>query len=251
MKNLRWRLLIDPPGSPARNMAVDEALLRTADEDAERHVPVLRFYQWSPSALSIGYGQRAAEFDLGAIGPQGCGFVRRPTGGGAIFHHEELTFSFVASAVTGDVPRDTRKVYRLVNEGLIAGLKEMGADVQERGCEGEGDPVAAFCSRRVAAFDLVRGGRKLVGAAQRWTKRVVLEHGFVPLEPNPVTSDELSLREILGRRVGSEEAVAAMRAGFVTALGVELVEGTLRGEEARRAEELTLQYAGDEWNRRR
>jgi len=232
-------------------MAVDEALLRVADAESERQVPVLRFYQWSPSALSIGYGQRAAEFELDAMGPQKCGFVRRLTGGGAIFHHEELTFSLVASVVTGDVPRDTRKVYRLVNEGLIAGLKELGADVQERGCEGEGDPGASFCSRRVAPFDLVRAGRKLVGAAQRWTKRVVLEHGFVPLEPNPVTSDELSLSELLGRPVSFEETVDAIRTGFESALGVELVEGVLTTSEARRAEELTLQYAGDDWNRRR
>jgi lipoate-protein ligase A len=252
MKNRRWRLLIDGACPPARNMAVDEALLRAADESAETHCPVLRFYGWEPSSLSIGYGQRAAEFNLESLRRQGYGFVRRPTGGGAIFHHRELTFSWVASVVAGDVPSDTRQVYALLNRGLIAGLRELGVETRERGCgSGVGESHEAFCSNRVAPFDLVCGRRKLVGSAQRWTKRVVLEHGFVPLEPNPLTHNELSLEEVLGRAVGFAEAAAAMRRGFESALDVGLVQASLTVQEARRAEELTLQYQSDGWNLRR
>jgi lipoate-protein ligase A len=79
----------------------------------------------------------------------------------------------------------------------------------------------------------------------------VLEHGFVPLEPNPLTHNELSLEEVLGRAVGFAEAAAAMRRGFESALDVGLVQASLTVQEARRAEELTLQYQSDGWNLRR
>jgi lipoate-protein ligase A len=150
------------------------------------------------------------------------------------------------------VPTDTRQVYALLNRALIAGLKELGVETHERGCgTGVGDSHEPFCSNRVAPFDLVCRGRKLVGTAQRWTKRVVLEHGFVPLEPNPLTLNELSLEEVLGRAVGSAEAADAMRRGFQAALSVHLVEAGLTDQEARRADELTLQYQSDGWNLRR
>jgi lipoate-protein ligase A len=244
-----WRLLMDSPADAARNMAVDESILRAADAAPEHTAPTLRFYAWQPPAVSIGYAQSASEFDVAGLQQQGRGFVRRLTGGGALFHHEEFTFSWVASAAAGDVPLDTGGVYEWVNRGLVAGLGELGIEARPRGCgSGNREDLAAFCTVRKSPYDLVVGGQKLVGTAQRWTKRVVLEHGFVPLEPNPMTPEILCLRQLLGRLVPFGEVAQAMIRGFERALGCHLVPDGLRSEEVLRLPELTLKYSSREWN---
>ena len=253
METRQWRLFVDGPVHAARNMALDEALLRVADRHPETFQPTLRFYQWEPAAVTIGYGQRYTDFEVQEFRNQGYDFVRRPTGGGALFHSREITFSFVASVASGEAPRDLEQVYTKINRGLIAGLAELGIQAEQRGCPDGGAQTsqAAFCNYRLAASDVVVDGAKLIGAAQRWTKRAVLEHGFVPLEPNPMTPEVLSLHQLLGRPVAPDMAVRALRRGFETALGIRLVTDTLTLEESKRADELTLQYSADEWNRRR
>ncbi|MDP6505238.1 MAG: biotin/lipoate A/B protein ligase family protein [Planctomycetota bacterium] len=247
----RWRLLIDSPATAARNMAIDEAILRVADKHPQESRPTLRFYQWEPSAVSIGYGQRIAEFDLTQIRSNGYGFVRRVTGGGAIFHHREMTFSFVASVSEGDAPADTGKVYSMLNEGLVAGLKLAGADVRQRGCEDAcTNNTAAFCTVRTSPYDIVYQDKKLVGTSQRWTKRVVLEHGFIPLEPNPMTPEVLPLCEVIGHTISFSDLVDAMCSGFEDALDLDLVSGTMADEERKVAREFTEKYSSREWNER-
>jgi lipoate-protein ligase A len=249
--NSLWRLLIDGPSTAARNMAIDEAILRVADKHPEESKPTLRFYQWEPSAVSIGYGQRIAEFDLNDIRSNGYGFVRRVTGGGAIFHHHEMTFSFVASITDGDAPADTGKVYSMLNEGLVAGLKLAGADVRQRGCEDAcTNNTAAFCTTRTSPYDIVCQDRKLIGTSQRWTKRVVLEHGFIPLEPNPMTPEVLPLCDVIGHAISYTELADAMCKGFEDALDLELVSDSMTVEERKVTEEFTEKYSSKEWNER-
>ncbi|MBI2190359.1 MAG: lipoate--protein ligase family protein [Planctomycetes bacterium] len=253
MNRLTWRLLVDAPADAPRNMGVDEALLRQMDQADPQPQPTLRFYQWRPPAVSIGYAQRAASFHPEKLRQQGYGFVRRLTGGGAIFHHRELTYSFVASVLAGDVPQDTDRVYSLLNLGLVEGLRALGLESRPRGCQtacpkGEETP---FCTARASPYDLVASGHKLLGSAQRWTRRSVLQHGFLPLEPNPMTPEVLSLQDALGRPVSFSEAAEALRTGFVRALGVALRPGELLAEEAGRASDHAIQYASDAWNFRR
>ncbi|MDA1140523.1 MAG: biotin/lipoate A/B protein ligase family protein [Planctomycetota bacterium] len=232
-------------------MAIDEAILRVADRHPQESKPTLRFYQWEPSAVSIGYGQRIADFDLNDIRSSGYGFVRRVTGGGAIFHHREMTFSFVASVNDGDAPADTGKVYSMLNQGLIAGLKHIGAEVRQRGCEDACiNNTAAFCTVRTSPYDIVYHDKKLIGTSQRWTKRVVLEHGFIPLEPNPMTPEVLPLCEILGHSVSYKDLVDAMCKGFAAALDLELVSDSLTVEERKVTEEFTEKYSTKKWNER-
>lgn len=252
MNDLVWRLLIDAPQSGPRNMAVDEALLRVADEKPDAVRPILRFYQWCPSAISIGYGQQAEQFDSESYKEKGYGFVRRLTGGGAIFHYRELTFSFVAPVFAFGGTPDTDKVYSFLNLGLVEGLRLLGADVQQRGCgDASRNESATFCTVRTSPYDIVSSGRKLLGSAQRWTKRVVLEHGFLPIENNPLTPEVLSMRHLLGREVDFTEMMESMCKGFRFECGVELEAGTLSSEEAKQADEFTLKYESDEWSFRR
>jgi lipoate-protein ligase A len=249
--NSRWRLLIDGPATAARNMAIDEALLRVADKHPQESTPILRFYQWEPSAVSIGYGQRFKEFNLDELRSSGYGFVRRVTGGGALFHHREMTFSFVASVSEGDAPADTGKVYSMLNEGLIAGLKRIGADVRQRGCEDAcTNNTAAFCTVRTSPYDILYKDKKLVGTSQRWTKRVVLEHGFIPLEPNPMTPEVLPLCDVLGHAISFKELVDAICKGFVAALDLDFVPDTMTDAERKVTQEFTEKYSSKEWNER-
>jgi lipoate-protein ligase A len=168
-------------------MALDEALLRTRPGRT-----VLRTYAWAPPALSLGYFQELDPEEIAAVLRPEYGLVRRPTGGRAIFHGDEVTYAIVSP--TGDplVPRDALGAYRVVHSLLIRALARIGCRADFRGesgleSEAAGPEDELFCFYNSTAFDLAKGGRKLVGSAQRRTRHGLLMHGSIPLGPNPLT----------------------------------------------------------------
>lgn len=265
-----WRLICSAPADGATNMAVDEAILRAVVD--ERVPPTLRFYAWEPPCLSLGRSQEVADVDLDALCVAGYGLVRRPTGGKAILHIDELTYSVI-------VPQDDPRVaggivgsYRRLSVGLVHGLERLGvtdlvADrrVESRRHEG---PV---CFEVPSDYEITAGGRKLVGSAQMRSHGVVLQHGALPLwgditricsllvaRPDPAkvraraTSVEQALsgsdRTWAGRPVTWEQAAEALAEGLAEALNLDLEPGVLTAEERGWTEELRAErYATHEW----
>jgi len=254
-------------------MAVDEAILRAVA--AGSVPPTLRFYAWDPACLSLGRAQPVADVDLPALRAAGFDLVRRPTGGKAILHVDELTYSVVVPQEDPRVAGGIVESYRRLSTGLVRGLERLGivglvADqrVENRRLEG---PV---CFEVPSDYEITVGGRKLVGSAQMRARGVVLQHGALPLygditricpllaahpDPARVRARATTVEEALGsvgsaqdrRTVTWDEAADAVAAGFAEALDLHLEPGVLTDEERAWAEELrTGRYATDDWIRR-
>lgn len=262
---LTWRLLVTEPLDGATNMAVDEALLRARIQASGP--PTVRFYGWRPATVSLGYAQPLDEtVDRTRCRALGIGLVRRPTGGSAILHEppeREVTYSVVARE--GDFPgaADVLETYRVLGQGLAAGLGRLGVAAElaplARGRRaGAGSP--AFCFRRAGAYEIAVGGRKLVGSAQRRQRGAFLQHGSVlldadadriravfPHEPEPTTG-MTTLADVLGRSPGFDAVVDVLAAGLAEALGVPLVPASLSAHEGALVEALVLgKYGSEPW----
>ena len=269
-----WRLLLSAPADGAMNMAVDEAILHAvATEQAE---PTLRFYAWEPPCLSLGRGQKGADVDLEALQAAGYGLVRRPTGGKAILHIDELTYSIVAPETDLRMAGGVVESYRRLSVGLMRGLDELGArDIiarsrasrqQEPGAEGGTRRVGPVCFEVPSDYEITSQERKLIGSAQMRAQGTVLQHGAIPLfgdiaricsllvsrpDPAGVRAQATTVEEVLDRPVTWDEAADAMAAGFAEALNLRLEPGALSEEEKAQAERLRKdKYATDAWTYR-
>jgi lipoyl(octanoyl) transferase len=260
-----FRLLVTEPLDGVANMALDEALLLSR----LRHgaPPTLRFFAWAPPTISLGYGQRLdGRIDLEAARAMGLGLVRRPTGGSAILHEGpdlEITYSVAAAAGDFDGSTDLLQTYRWIGEGLLAGLRALGAPVEMVPVR-PSDPAAtpAFCFARTGSFELEVDGRKLVGSAQRRQGAAFLQHGAIMLGAEPgrlrrvfpggrdPMADMTTLETVLGRRPSFDRTAEALAEGFRTAHGLTLEPGGLSDEEAALAGTLEREkYATDDWTR--
>jgi lipoate-protein ligase A len=257
-----WRLIRSAAADGATNMAIDEAILRAIA--AGTAPPTLRFYAWEPATVSLGRAQAAADVDRDAVRESGFGLVRRPTGGKAILHVDELTYSVVAPQEEPRVSGSVVESYRRVSTGLVKGLENLGVvDARaDRGVAG-GPANGPVCFEVPSHYEITSGGRKLVGSAQMRSHGVVLQHGAVPLhgdiaricavlsgrpDRERVRARATTLREALDREVTWDEAVGAMMLGFSQALHLRLVPGELAAMEQGNVEELRLsKYATDAW----
>ncbi len=207
-----WRLLRTGFDAPVWNLSCDEALLRSEDDR-----PALRLYGWRPAALSLGRFQPAEAFTERARA-LGLEVVRRQTGGGAIHHDDELTFSIAATPGRDGYPADTVAAYDAVHAVLCRALAGLGAELHPRG----GDAplsvrprAASMCFEDHTALDLLdEAGRKVVGSAQRRTGGRVLHHGSIPLTVPALTPEVGSVSRAAGRAVGWDEVADALEAAF-------------------------------------
>jgi lipoate-protein ligase A len=217
-----WRLLVHGSASPAWNMAVDEALLREVQE------PVLRIYEWSDPAVSLGYFQPAA------LVPEGRYFIRRYTGGGLVDHARDVTYTLVLPRAHPWMELSAPDSYCLIHRGVQAAIAACGI-------ESEIAPAASgiesdACFQKPVRFDLVAKGHKLSGAAQRRTREGLLHQGSILL-PDPARNGDL-------RRVFAN--------AFASRLELTVPCGDLTHSEVTRANELERErYASDAWNRMR
>jgi lipoate-protein ligase A len=265
-----WRLIVDGTADGATNMAVDDAILNAVIEGDSP--PTLRFYAWSPPCLSLGRNQPLADVDLAACRAAGAEVVRRPTGGRAILHTDELTY---AAALLQTDPRATGDVvesYRRLSEGLLAGLQRLEVGVVQ--AVGQRKPVAAttaVCFETPSDYEITAGGRKLVGSAQWRAQGGVLQHGSLPLhgdlgrivnclafsdaereaQRRRLRQRAATLEAALGRRVPFAGVAEALAAGFAEALNLTLVRGELTaGERALAADLRRSRYADVGWTQR-
>lgn len=176
-----WRLVIDAqPRSGPANMALDQAIAEACA--AGLSAPTLRIYQWSPPTISLGRHQPAAEIDLPAVEALGYDLVRRPTGGRAILHTDELTYSVAAAASTPLMHGGIMDAYLRLSDGLLAGLEALGLQVDRAaGHVRAGPDVSPACFETPSAYEITVAGRKLIGSAQSRRAGYVLQHGSLPL----------------------------------------------------------------------
>lgn len=262
-----WRLLKNDPADGAFNMALDEAILLAVSQG--RAAPTLRLYTWQPPCLSVGYAQPLIrDFDLRACRAMGYNVVRRPTGGRAILHIDELTYSVT---LLQDDPRLAGGVvssYQCLSKGLLAGLRRLGVDATQAVDPSPGSVRAIrtpTCFDLPSYFEITVGGKKLVGSAQVRRGGGVLQHGTLPLWGDisrivhllRLSSEEhraqmasrlvkraTTLAQVAGRMIPFDEAAQALVAGFAEALNLELAEGELTAWERERAERLRRKKYG-------
>jgi len=245
----KFRLLKTAYNNAFMNMAIDDAILQS------KIMPTIRIYSWKPSAVSIGYFQSLTEeINLDKCKELNVDSIRRITGGGAVFHDKELTYSFIAPEDA--VSKDILESYKQICGGVIKGLEKIGIKAEFAGIN-----------------DIIAGGKKISGNAQTRKNNCVLQHGTILMDvdvkkmfsllkvPNEKIRDKLiqnvkervtSVKNILGKDIGFEELSDKIVEGFKEALNIELVEGELTKEETELAEELEKKkYKTKEWNFKR
>lgn len=242
---MKFRLLLSGHGAPAWNMALDEALLECAGD-----IPTLRLYRWRPEALSLGRFQPLAELDHL---PREIVRVRRVTGGGALHHREdEVTYSIIAPYELFSGKRaGPRAAYFAVHAALARGLESLGVRFPPTALGGEAARGhESLCYDLATEFDLKTSGKKLVGSAQRRRGHAFLQHGSVPVSPDPFARGATSLEEAVGRRPRPDEVAAAIRDGITRALEADLVPGALHDDERALAATLERErYGAASWTR--
>lgn len=265
-----WRLLQTGAGEPAWNMAVDQALAEAVA--AGSSPPVLRLYGWEPAAVSLGYNQPVRERRpaLEALHARGPGAVRRPTGGRAVLHAAEVTYSVAARCDRPPLAGGPRESCRTIHAAILAGLRALGLeDLSLYGAAPTGGVVDGRCECRPAPAALARRtsaacfatrsrtevawrGRKLVGSAQRRFSSALLQHGSILLSGDQSALERVwpgaaaeggltTLGEAGGRAFTFEEVAEAVREGFAGALGIGFEEDELREAEAAEARRLAEQ----------
>ncbi|MBC7185473.1 MAG: lipoate--protein ligase family protein [Calditrichaeota bacterium] len=261
-----WRFLDTGAALGAWNMAVDEAMAIEAAQGVA--TPTLRVFAWQPPCISLGYHQRVEEIDRERCLADGVELVRRPTGGRAILHHEELTYSVVIPASSPWFGEEVAQTYELISLALVEGLKSLGVAARfERAQQTEVDyrrgEFSVPCFSSSVRNEVLWKGRKLVGSAQRRYEGAVLQHGSILLGSahlrlvdylagldeqkraryrEHLRQRTAAVNEIAGREVSFAEMAEALAKGFARGVGVSVRSGELTEKETARATELLAKY---------
>lgn len=227
----------------AQNMAIDEALIESVGE-----VPILRIYGWRPAAVSIGYFQSMnEEVDFTKCREIGVDIVRRLTGGGAVLHEYELTYSFISRRY----PQNIVESYKWICDAIVISINRLGFD-------------ASF----VPLNDIVIAGKKVSGNAQTRRKGVLLQHGTILLGvdvnkmfsvlkvPSEKLRDKIikDVKERVTSLAGTtyDNMATSLKTSFAAKFEAKLIDDTLSTEEISHARWLAeRKYSSNEWNFRR
>jgi lipoate-protein ligase A len=258
-----WRFLNTGAAAGAFNMAADEVLARQAT------VPTLRVYRWQPFTISIGYNQNIEEIDLQKVHRDGVGVVRRPTGGRAIYHAHEVTYSVVIPKNSDWFAKNSLAMYNHISSALVLGLRAAGVSVN---LEKRALPDPEFmsydqkfaCFATSARYEIHYDSKKLVGSAQRRFEHALLQHGSILLGEQHLnlldylstngnggrahTREELArktvcVETILNREVSYDEMVACLKTGFENYFHVQFQNDTFNSSEIHKINQLKSNYA--------
>jgi len=262
--NDEWRFIENGPCPAAMNMAIDEALAQSVRKGTSP--PALRVYGWTTTSVSIGRFQKIDAVNLPYCTEMHIPIVRRPTGGRAVLHGDELTYSFSAQTGAGPFSKGLMDSYRQISRALCRAISALGPAAESKKTrtqeEGSGNPL---CFHSAAFAEITLMNRKLVGSAQkRWTDGL-LQQGSIPH-----TSDEALTRKIFTiddsvdltkRMIGLKEVVPdldpahfreTVRRSFEETFGVSLIPSALSREESLHASELeTRKYQSPIWTLQR
>lgn len=263
--------MITPPAPGAWNMALDESILEHIG--CGESLPTLRLYAWDPPCLSLGHAQPFADVDTDRLNGRGWEVVRRLTGGRAILHTDEITYSVIGP---NDEPRLAGTVlesYNRLAQALLLAVKELDLPVEMKEGKAENSSTPnPVCFEVPSTYEITVNGKKLIGSAQARKKDGVLQHGSLPLTgdlsricqvlvfENEQARENASKRLLerastvesaLGRKVGWEAAAQAFIHAFEAKLGLSLVKGELSESEWKRTDELVKEkYNHPSWTER-
>jgi lipoate-protein ligase A len=266
---MTWRLLNYRPCSAFENMAIDEAMFRETIKN--KKPPTLRFFGWRPAAVSIGYFQELKnEINFNQCRRSGVNIVRRMTGGKAVYHSDEITYSLTAGSSETLFPDDIVGTYKIISLCLARGLSLLGieAHLAKAGitATGKGSDLASSCFSVPSGNELLVDGRKICGSAQTRTHGGFLQHGSLLMTFDPVETAALILtsqapeqseklrcsvtavNEVIPSPVSAETLCSVLQKGFIDELGIDLSEEPLTPAEKALSGQLVKKYESDAWN---
>lgn len=270
MQKPDWRLITSLPAPGAWNMALDEAILDSVI--AGEQPPTFRLYAWEPACLSLGHAQPILDVDLDALKKHDWNLVRRPTGGRAILHTDELTYSICAHQDSPVMSGGILESYRRISLALVHGLENIGiqanADSQYAVPAGS-TPNASVCFEVPSNYEITANGKKLIGSAQARRNLGVLQHGSLPLYGDLARITEvlhfadsdsqflakqrllrhaITAENVLGFAPTWEQAAQAMITAFSEQMGVNLILSEPSPAELQRTEELRAEkFSNPAW----
>jgi len=267
-----WRLIYTPSSTGAWNMAVDEAVLEHIYRGETK--PTLRLYSWNPPCLSLGHAQSFKDVDVEQLRAHGWDVVRRLTGGRAILHTDELTYSVAGSAEDPILSGGVLESYNRLAQALLHAVQSLSVPVEMKELE-DGHTqqnLNPVCFEVPSTYEITVNEKKLIGSAQARKKEGVLQHGSLPLTGDLTricdalrfenesarqnAKDRLlaratTIESVLGVAPSWETAAQAFVRGFEAQLGIRFERGELSSSELKRTEELVKEkYARPAWTER-
>jgi lipoate-protein ligase A len=265
-----WRFISFKRLNAFENMAIDEAIFR--EYQRTDTPPTLRFYSWSPPSVSLGYFQATGkEVNVEACRRFSVDIVRRPTGGKAVLHEDDLTYAVIANERTPLFPPDILGTYKVISSCIALGLSELGIEAE---MEGDGrscrdDSLKAACFSTPSRYELLVKKKKICGSAQLRSKGVFLQHGSIMMDFDPLKTCALllpqqddqtwhaknlrgsvtSIHEQVGVSVSVEDICHVIKKSFEKKLDIAFVEGCLTpAEESLKSRLMNDKYISDKWN---
>jgi len=252
---MRWRLIQDDYHDAYTNMAIDEILLQS-------NTPVLRFYRWRPPAISVGYFQKLEkEINLEECKRRGIDYVRRMTGGKAVLHDKELTYTFVIS--TELMPKGVIESYKVISQAILTALRDLGLKVEMKEKVSRAQK-SSLCFNDPSYYEIVVNGKKIVGSAQTRRDGKLLQHGSILLDFDVEKMSSLfaisssafrikervtSLNQELKREVKFKNVATALKKGFEENFNIKLIPDSLTAEEKESFPKIAAtKFSTREWN---
>ncbi len=254
-------------------MAVDEAILEAVISGESP--ATLRLYAWEPPCLSLGYAQPSGDVDMASLNARGWHLVRRPTGGRAILHTDELTYAVIGPEDDPRLSGSVLESYQRLSQALLLALLSLGIPAQAESkppASPAANQAAPVCFEVPSNYEITVQGRKIIGSAQARRKGAVLQHGSFPLQGDltritgvltfadqaeraraaeRLTARALTAQEVLAAPLTWDQAASAFCRAFAQALNLELTPTSLSASELERAERLvTEKYANPQWTER-
>ena len=242
------RILQDTAAPGVVNMARDEALMTLVGRAASP--PTLRLYEWSEPTISLGYFQRFTDLRALSGAPAKMPVVRRQTGGGAILHDRELTYSLSLPMDHPLAGRGPNRLYELVHDALIRCLQDHSVQATYCGETDDSGPSKGpfYCFARRHRLDLLIGADKVAGSAQRRTREAVLQHGSIIVQRRFEQQPAAALAPL---GVNVWQLRKGLPAALATVAGMIVEDGSWTAQELELADELAEKYADDAWTKRR
>jgi len=267
-----WRLIKHPPANGAWNMAVDEAILESVYSGDS--LPTLRLYAWQPGCLSLGHAQPFEEVNQAILQQNGWDVVRRPTGGRAILHIDELTYSVTSSLSEPRVKGGVLESYLRLSKALLEALTLLGLtpESKEDASSHHSKHPNPVCFEVPSNYEITVNCKKLIGSAQARRKEGLLQHGALPLygdlariitvlnfpDPNSqamakerLLAHATTVENELGQKITWDQASSAFQESFESTLNLDFHLEQLTEKELKRADELVHEkYAHPSWTER-
>ncbi|ELK47567.1 MULTISPECIES: biotin/lipoate A/B protein ligase family protein [Bacillaceae] len=265
-----WYFVDSGHCTPAMNMALDEALMNW--HRAGEIPPVLRFYGWAPAGLSVGYFQKVnGKIDMDGVKKHGYELVRRQTGGRAVLHDKELTYSVIVSEQHEAMPASVKEAYLVISKGLLEGFRNLGIQADFAVPEGKlGVTGSAVCFEEPSWYELIVEGKKAAGSAQTRKKGIILQHGSIPIDVDDVKLFDMflyknervkerarkafgdkavAINQLLDKPVDFNETKHAFKSGFEKGMDITLEPFELSDDQWKTVEKIAAErYQSDEWN---